>query len=73
MKFLASTAHDERTDSTVIYVPEQERLIERLAAVLAPALVGGATPMFTSALGPDLALAPCRPDGESFGLAPGHL
>lgn len=68
MKFLMSTAHADRADSTVIYVPEQDRLIERLAAVLTPTLAGASIPMFTYRLGPGVGLAHCRPDGESFGM-----
>ena len=68
-KFLLGREHDDRADSTVLYLPvvPDAELLDRLVAVLEPAIAGTATPMFTRRLLPGIALARSPEGGASFG------
>ena len=68
-KFLLGREHGDRADSTVVYLPvvPDAELLDRLVALLGPAIAGGATPMFTRRLLPGIALAHSPEGGASFG------
>ena len=70
-KFLATYDHLDRADSTVIYLPEVPSgpLLERLVAILGPAVHRPATPLFTHQLADGIAFAQSPSDGNSFGMA----
>lgn len=68
-KFLTNRDHGWRSDSTVLYLPGEPdpALLDRVLAVVEPALASATVPMFTHRYAGGVALAPTPPDGRSFG------
>lgn len=70
-KFLATSDHLTRADSTVVYLPEIPSLdlLSVLVDMLESAVHRPSTPLFTSRVIDGIALAPSPANGESFGMA----
>lgn len=70
-KFLVTSAHCSRADSTVIYLPQLPRLRGRaaIANAIAPAIAATATPMFTRRVTAGVGWAIGPTDGSSYGMS----